>query len=493
MPKKASYAVAAAEAIAANGGSASLVAVRKFVASYHPALDPKAAHLLKALASLVAKGAASKTGQTYHIQRAAQPPPPDKKAPAKPSSKKRQLAAARRPRPTLHNQPASAPALPALDPAHDLPTDEDEDAPEPKKRAKGSAAPVLGPDAFRAGRAAASAATVAAKPASPPRGRKSASKAAGKEAAVVRIAPDNEPLQIGESLSVAGSSSRYLVSRNSALGWACTCPAYRFKKAGRKEEGCKHIAALRNGEYDHILHTKSAAKPAKPAVKPAAAKSAAKYPAAGPGDEDEDEAAGPFTHLKVAELKALLRHNEQALGGNRAELLARATDRHRSGNLPRCPSCGGGRLKPVGGDPATLFNCPGYYDDDAFKYCGYATSEPERTPFTFPDGFALAPSAPVKSGAAKKVPAKIPPSPPSVSGSLSDFEPHDFDDDACQPGSVSVAPASSFSSSSCTSSCSQVSSSTQHSNEVKMLSQVSPDSEKENDEKENDEKENDIW
>ena len=79
--------------------------------------------------------------------------------------------------------------------------------------------------------------------------------------------------------------------------------------------------------------------------------------------------------MSGAQLKALLGLNEQLKGGNKGELVARCVDRKLHGNLPRCPECGGGRLKH---DGAGAFFCPGYYDDDEFVFCRYRTWHCER-------------------------------------------------------------------------------------------------------------------
>jgi hypothetical protein len=70
----------------------------------------------------------------------------------------------------------------------------------------------------------------------------------------------------------------------------------------------------------------------------------------------------------VADLKAMLRKNDQLVTGNRSELVERVIDRVTHGNLPRCPQCFLGRLRLNRDGSMT---CPGGYDDDEYKECGF--------------------------------------------------------------------------------------------------------------------------
>ena len=56
------------------------------------------------------------------------------------------------------------------------------------------------------------------------------------------------------------------------------------------------------------------------------------------------------------------------VSGTKKELVARIKLCLADGCLPRCPSCGGGKLKAIGGG---MLKCPGYHDDDHFRNCGY--------------------------------------------------------------------------------------------------------------------------
>jgi predicted RNA-binding Zn-ribbon protein involved in translation (DUF1610 family) len=59
--------------------------------------------------------------------------------------------------------------------------------------------------------------------------------------------------------------------------------------------------------------------------------------------------------------------NNQPKTGNKTELIERCADGKLLGSIPRCPECGGGRLRfdKVTGD----YKCPGYMEDVAFRSC----------------------------------------------------------------------------------------------------------------------------
>ena len=100
-----------------------------------------------------------------------------------------------------------------------------------------------------------------------------------------------------------------------------------------------------------------------PAVKAPRRKAAKATPAA---------ASAPLAaHLAkktIADLKAMLRKNDQLVTGTRPELVERVVDRVTHGNLPRCPQCFLGRLRLNRDGSMT---CPGGYDDDEYKECGF--------------------------------------------------------------------------------------------------------------------------
>jgi hypothetical protein len=68
----------------------------------------------------------------------------------------------------------------------------------------------------------------------------------------------------------------------------------------------------------------------------------------------------------VADLKAMLKRNDQITTGDKAKLVKRIIECVKNGNLPRCPECGLGRMKLR----SYGFSCPGGYDDDEYVFCG---------------------------------------------------------------------------------------------------------------------------
>ena len=202
---------------------------------------------------------------------------------------------------------------------------------------------------------------------------------------------DDDALAIGESLEVVGSTGNvYIVSREANTKWECTCKAFIFCKGPRSEKTCTHIKQVKRafeetGVKAHGIRIKKA-KSTKPKGV-ASKKSQGKATGSATSEEGGEEGGISFAGLKVPELKALLRHNVQLMGGTKGELLNRVVDRYENGNLPACPSCGGGRLKE--NESGTSFYCPGYYDDGERVSCSYRTTEPARTPFAFPEGFSL--------------------------------------------------------------------------------------------------------
>jgi len=69
----------------------------------------------------------------------------------------------------------------------------------------------------------------------------------------------------------------------------------------------------------------------------------------------------------INELKEMLRKNDQTMSGTKKELVQRVADGKVLGKIPRCPRCAGGRPKF---DAKTgMYKCPGYRDDEDFKFC----------------------------------------------------------------------------------------------------------------------------
>merc|ERR1712059_146353 len=76
-----------------------------------------------------------------------------------------------------------------------------------------------------------------------------------------------------------------------------------------------------------------------------------------------------FEKKTCAQLKELLQKNDQTKTGNKSALVTRIARCKLYGCLPRCPECGGGRLKAAyvqewGHEGNGTFSCPGYFDDD---------------------------------------------------------------------------------------------------------------------------------
>lgn len=91
--------------------------------------------------------------------------------------------------------------------------------------------------------------------------------------------------------------------------------------------------------------------------------------------------------MSLAELKELLRNNDQLVSGTKGELTKRILECTKRGCLPKCTKCGGGRLKPSG----SKYNCPGYFDDGDYMRCSasFAASDITFTPWTFTSASGL--------------------------------------------------------------------------------------------------------
>ena len=72
--------------------------------------------------------------------------------------------------------------------------------------------------------------------------------------------------------------------------------------------------------------------------------------------------------MTIPELRVLLRNNDQITTGAKAKLVKRVLDCIKNGALPRCPTCGLGRLKV---SKYYGFRCPGGYDDDEYIFCSF--------------------------------------------------------------------------------------------------------------------------
>jgi hypothetical protein len=95
-----------------------------------------------------------------------------------------------------------------------------------------------------------------------------------------------------------------------------------------------------------------------------------------------------YQSMHVEDLKEVLRANEQLLGGLKDELVERCVDGEMHGGLPKCTTCGIGRLK-VSEHDAHLY-CPGYWDEAAavFVRCAFRASPDKvaRIPWNMPGG-----------------------------------------------------------------------------------------------------------
>lgn len=138
----------------------------------------------------------------------------------------------------------------------------------------------------------------------------------------------------------------------------------------------KRVVAKKAPPKKRVAAKKPVAKKAPP-KKPAKKKSVAKKAqptAATTALRQQRQAA--LAAKSVAELKAMLRNNDQLTTGSKPELMERVLDRVENGNLPRCPECYLGRLRV---DRKGAFSCPGGYDDDEYKACGFTATASEVT------------------------------------------------------------------------------------------------------------------
>jgi len=123
------------------------------------------------------------------------------------------------------------------------------------------------------------------------------------------------------------------------------------------------------------------------------------------------ECEAKFNSAGIPALKENLRENNQKVGGNKPELVARCVDGAMYGSLPRCPDCGAGRLQvryPAGvtfghGGQGTFY-CPGYFDDDTFRRCSFSSTSVERSEWLDAQGL-LAGATQAKSTIAKSTAA----------------------------------------------------------------------------------------
>jgi len=200
------------------------------------------------------------------------------------------------------------------------------------------------------------------------------------------------------SNTAAGDAAQYVVSQTDGV-WHCTCKGWRFLGQAKKAAGqsCHHIRAAKGfGEYENVGPLPPDAEYEIASKKP---KSAPRAKAGGAGGSDlsslppaglpsggEDAIAASteiFATMTIDQIKHQLREQNQLLKGTKAELVERAVDCRVWGLLPRCPECGGGKLKVSyhnGSDPSggQTFKCPGFYDEDHYHFCSFSSTDVKR-------------------------------------------------------------------------------------------------------------------
>lgn len=84
----------------------------------------------------------------------------------------------------------------------------------------------------------------------------------------------------------------------------------------------------------------------------------------------------PYTRKMLREY---LRENDQAMTqAKKDELIERVADGEVFGALPRCPVCGGGKIRF---NNKRVYYCPGYMDDDVFQSCTFTSATIKRNPW----------------------------------------------------------------------------------------------------------------
>jgi hypothetical protein len=82
------------------------------------------------------------------------------------------------------------------------------------------------------------------------------------------------------------------------------------------------------------------------------------------------------------ELKEMLKKNDQSMTGAKDDLIQRVADGKVLGKIPRCPKCSGGR--PKFDYKTGMYKCPGFRDDEEFRFCNkkYSMEELPREDWT---------------------------------------------------------------------------------------------------------------
>jgi len=93
------------------------------------------------------------------------------------------------------------------------------------------------------------------------------------------------------------------------------------------------------------------------------------------------EEAKSLGNLSVAQLKDILRANNQRLNGNKDDLLVRIGEGMTNGALPKCSECGGGNLHFTNTYDKVF--CKGFMDDEDFVKCSFSAKieDVKRSPW----------------------------------------------------------------------------------------------------------------
>ncbi|KAI8613909.1 hypothetical protein BC830DRAFT_1129813, partial [Chytriomyces sp. MP71] len=108
---------------------------------------------------------------------------------------------------------------------------------------------------------------------------------------------------------------------------------------------------------------------------------------AGPSGKPSAEQMKLIMTASVAQLKDMLKRNDQIISGAKAQLQDRVIDCIQHGVYPKCPRCFTGRLRAVGNSGTV--ECPGHFDDEGvYHRCGFKgrSSDVERPAWAAQEG-----------------------------------------------------------------------------------------------------------
>ena len=87
-----------------------------------------------------------------------------------------------------------------------------------------------------------------------------------------------------------------------------------------------------------------------------------------------------FDSKNMAELKSILKNNNQVCSGTKSDLVERCSQGKLFGGLPNCSVCFGGKLRF--NIKTGEYNCPGFMNDTEFSFCKFrATNGIVRNPW----------------------------------------------------------------------------------------------------------------